>query len=198
MKNVWVLVAWLGVVGVGQAQEVPVPVTPGLIQSQIAKVKDFGTFIWSDVKNNTGFKLDSTIPYSAVDWKRGVWSAGTATPFFHVGSYLYTGVSASWITSSRTPSQASLVEGVRLNGVTRPAACYILDKLTFNNLDKLPLLEKVANATSVGILGGHDFNYTEKEKVVINTVSMFFGFEIAFGAPKATASSSKKNVMFLR
>jgi len=197
------VVALLSLVGVAQAQEVSVdsgtfqPVTPGLIQGQVDKVRDFGGYVWLDLRKNTGFKVDSTIPYSAVDWKRGIWSAGSAVPFFHLGSYVYTGVSASWINSARAPSQASLVQGVRLNDVTRPVVCWVLNKVSFNNLDKMPLLEKIANASSVGVLAGHDFNYTEKSKVVINTASMFFGVEIAFGKPQLKTSSSR-NQMYIR
>jgi len=43
------------------------------------------------------------------------------------------------------------------------------------------LLAYLANCTAAGVNAGHDFNYTEKQKVVINTTGMWFGLEIAVG-----------------
>ena len=133
---------------------------------------DFITPVIEDIKTNTALQVESAIPYAAVDWKRGEWAAGSAVPFFHIGSYLYFAGALSKDLSGDT-GRAELLNGIRLNKLTRPLAVKALNAVTFGNLDKVSFLEYLAEATSVGVTAGHDFSYAEKKRVVINSSEAF-------------------------
>ena len=148
-----------------------------------------------DIKSNTGFAVESAIPYTSVDWNRGSWAAGSAFPFFHVGSYIYVAGALSKDISDSS-GRSEMLTGFRLNKLTRPLAVKALDTMTFGNLDKVAFLEYLAKSTSVGATVGHDFSYEEKKKVVFNSYGLFFGFEVMFGdngnVVSASATSSRR------
>ena len=58
-------------------------------------IKSGADYVWSDLKANSGFKIDSSIQLSEYDWKHGQWSYGTAIQFLNEGSYLYTALEAT-------------------------------------------------------------------------------------------------------
>ena len=182
----------LGLLAIPVLAQTDVPVaTPSMFQQTLDKVSAFGQSMKTDVVTNTRFKIDSSVGFTAADWKRGIWTAGTAIPFAQVGSYVYTAVYASWAINQRAVSSAGLMEGIRLNDVTRPLVKKLFNALTIGNIDKVPLLEGLANATTLTVHGGHDFNYTEKSKVVINAYGIGTGIEIAFGGVKLASKPAE-------
>src|SRR5579883_3031959 len=129
---------------------------PGVLNLIADPSKEFKA-LGADIKNNTGFRIDSAIPYESFDWKHGQYATGAAVPFLHVGSYLYTaGAIGRGDSAHGTPviTDASAFEGVRLNDLTRPALYFLMNQITFHQLDKGPLLAAIANGSSVGIKAG--------------------------------------------
>jgi hypothetical protein len=158
---------------------------------------DFGKHLVEDVKTNTGIKIERAIPYTSVDWERGEWAAGSAFPFAHIGSYWWFGGALSKDISDAN-GRAELVNGIRLNKITRPLANKALNALTFGNLDKVTFLQYLAESSSVGVTAGHDFGYEEKKKVVINSYGLFLGFEVVFGGTDEVVASKAKRPVYLR
>lgn len=162
---------------------------------KLAGLGDDVRFILNDFKKNTRFKIDSTVPLTEYDWKHGQWSAGSAIPFLNEGSYLWTGGELTKsLSDPNRIGKAGLVEGVRLNDVTRPATQFVLSKVFQLDLQKHTMLDFLAKSTSAGVTGGHDFNSPDMKKVIINSWTMFFGLEMAFGPdPSAPAAQSVKS-----
>ena len=155
----------------------------------------------TDIKTNTKFRIDSTVPLTEFDWQRGEWSAGTAVPFFQLGSYAYTGFAYTKSLTTNRIGKAGIIQGVRLNGITRPAAVYALNKVLLGTLDQHTMLDFLAKSTSAGITAGHDFNSLDRKKVAFNSFTAFFGLEMAFGPdPSAvtTAETKKVRSMYFR
>ena len=146
------------------------------------------------MKANTVFKVESTIPYMAFDWKHGVASAGDIVPFFHEGSYLYTGLSVGKNLNNGTITiqNVTLGEGVRLNAFTRPFIRWTLDQVTFHQLEKSTVLDAIAKGNSTGILAGHNTQGPD-QKVLFNDIAGFVGFEIMVGADPNAPSAQAVN-----
>ena len=187
MRNVLIVGIMLTAV-TASAQVTPVPVPANsvdvVVQDVLAGIQQIPTdikYLGNDIKTNTQFKIDSAITYTAADWHTGTISVGEAVPFFDIGSYDYLAAGAAWTTSPFCVSQVTLMDGVRLNPITRPVITEIFNGLTLGNIDKVPLLASVANATTTGINVGHNLN-GPSQKLIINTEGIWTGLEIAFGS----------------
>lgn len=156
------------------------------------------SFLGNDLKENTRFKVDSAISYAAADWHSGKTSVGEAIPFLSVGSYDYIAAGAAWTTNPVGVSQAVVMDGVRLNAFTRPALTWIFDKATLGNIDRVPLLAYLANASATGVVCGHNFNAGANQKLVINTEGVWTGVEIAVGKGTTLKAEQKTGAIHFK
>jgi hypothetical protein len=173
---------------------------PVNIGEKLSLIQSGTKFIIDDLKANTKFKIDSTIPLTEYDWRRGQWSYGTAVPFLNIGSYLYTGAVITKNIEGNRIDKAGLIQGIRLNDITRPLAQGFFEKVLRLDLDKHTMLDFLAKSTSAGVTAGHDFNSPDMKKVAINSFTAFFGLEMAFGPSpeKVTAQSVKARKLYFR
>jgi len=142
--------------------------------------------LWLDAKENTGFKVDSTIPTLFQDQESGLTFAGNVTPFFGIGSYLYLGAGIGGRIGDGSTGAKGLGfmgPGVRFNGITRPLIHKGLSQIPWLK-NNAPFIDAAADAVSVGYLLGHDFNHPTKDQVIVNRYGPSIGLEIAFGGPK--------------
>lgn len=175
------------------ANTAPVPALPNGWQGLLDLVNNPGptfSYLGNDLKKNTGFKIESTIPFLGFNWKQGTATAGDTIPFFHEGSYLYTGFAFGKNLNNGTlkVQNVEFSEGVRLNAFTRPCIRWILNQATFHQLEKSTVLDAVANGNSIGINAGHNWAGPDG-KTIINDYSGYVGFEVVFGGNPNTPSA---------
>lgn len=155
-------------------------------------LENAANYLINDIKANSRFGLDSVIPMSNNDWRTGEWFVGTALPFAQVGSFLY--FAGAWSHSIVGDSQeyCSLNTGLRLNSITRPAVKFVLEKIP-GLKDRVRVIDTLSQALSIGVHGGHDFKLDGREKIIVNRIGLYFGFEIGIG-PEAQASVESRRM----
>jgi hypothetical protein len=196
MKGLLLALMFVAVNGYAQEAEAHPPIPGGVVGSALGLASQ----VIDDFMDNTKFKVESTIPLTEFDWQRGTWAAGTAIPVLSLGSHIYLGPAFTTRVDGTGLSKAAIVQGIRLNSLTRPAAQALFEKVLRLDLGKHTMLDFLAKSTSAGVTAGHNFNAVDRKKVVINSYTAFFGLEMAFGPDpnKATAQSVKARRLYFK
>lgn len=178
MKKLALLIVMMGSGSMLHAQSLAG--IPALVQS-----------LETDVKTNSGFKLETAMSAYEWDWTSGTSWAGEKVPFAHLGSYIYCSAGYSHaLNSAKGYGLVDVGPGLRLNDTIRPL---VLKALQNNSTlkDNTALVQGLANALSLGVDVTHDVNYTEKDRVVFNRVMYYLGFEYGYGAPSPALPSTQ-------
>lgn len=141
-------------------------------------------FLVNDVKTNTKFQVNSVTAVQGFDWKNGQWLTGVGLPFLNIGSYDYFAVELfrQTTTGGGVGSKAipMIANQVRLNALTSPAVKWALSRVPLLN-NNPSIVNKLSNATDVGLATGHDFNSDINQKVVFNRLVLNMSFTYKFG-----------------
>jgi hypothetical protein len=183
----------------------PVPAAPSSplanlnLQSALNAVDTDILFLVNDIKENTKFTGNSIMATQGFDVAHGQWLTGVGLPFVNIGSYDYFAaeLDRQTTTGGGTTSKPIplLANEVRLNAVTTPIVKWGLSRIPVLNNNQ-QLVGNLANALSVGVAAGHDFNSDINQRVILNRVVVDMNFTYKFGgvssipAPAASSSTS--------